>query len=429
MIANNKSFGLAPIALALVVATAVLAASADKLPTTADVENGAAVRPKRDVTLKNRMCVYADVSKTGKKTIVCGDPAPPTLSTMLAKSSGAAALPPLPALPQLPLPPQPQVTEQGNNKQTQQARTILDCLRKPDPVNVYSYAQPHQIQPQIQYIQPQIHVEPPQVHYVQKPVAQLQYQPAVCHTALCQPTEQLHSGYGGGGYYGRSVEYMDYPATVMKSVETDNLVQAGEDVLNQSGYAPATLYSNPAAQYSSGGPAMAAAAYGDDMLENTRKGFGGSRMMQFPMMRPTPLFTPAMRNADGDLQYIDNPVPVPSVPVMMMRVSDDQLTDSNQRYGYIIRPVFGQQKLYSGLTRTSDVQEQQQLPLDNSVPESPAFNPVPAAEQDKIKDTQESSEGQELGDDVQPTKSSDLQKDMKAMADRKKAGVDKAPRN
>lgn len=436
--------------LALVAVTA-LAASVGKPPAASDVENTAVIRPQRHLqTPKNTMCIYADVSKTGKKGIVCGDPAPPTL--MLAKSSNAATSPPAPALPQPPLAPQlpqPLVTEQAN-RPGQQARTFLnlDCLKKPDPVNVYvqpqqqvvphpQYVQPqvhyvqpqiHVDQPQVHYVQPQIHVEQPQVHYVQQPPPQVQYQPVVYQRPLCQPTEQCQSGYASGGYYGRSIDHLDYPVPFMKSIETGDQAQAGEDFVEQSAYAPAALYSDPAAQYGSG-PTVAAMAYEEAVLAANRKGFGGSRMSHLPMMRPTPLFTPMLRNDGGDMQYFEAPVPAPSVPVMMMRVSDGQLADPNQRFSYIIRPVTTQQNPYNGLMRTADVQEQQQPALNDSVPESTGFDQVPAVNQSELKDAQESPENQQPADDGQSTKSSDLQKDTKAIADQKKTGAAKASRN
>lgn len=451
MIANTKLFVLFFV-LVLAVVTA-LAASVGKPPAASDVENAAVIRQKRHLqTPKNTMCIYADVSKTGKKGIICGDPAPPTLVTMLAKSSNAATSPPAPAPPQQPMAPQlpqPLVTEQ-TNRPGQQARTFmnLDCLKKPDPVNVYvqpqqqilpqpQYVQPHvnyvqpQVhveQPHVHYIQPQIHVEQPQVHYVQQPLPQVQYQPVVYQRPLCQSTEPFQSGYASGGYYGRSVDNMDYPVVFMKSVETGDMAQGGEDIREQSAYAPAALYSDPAAQYGSG-PSVAAMAYEEGMLAATRKGFGGSRMARLPMMRPTPLFTPMLRNDGGDTQYLEAPVPAPSVPVMMMRVSDDQLADPNQRFSYIIRPVTAQQKLYNGLMRTTEVQEQQQPTLNDSVPETTGFDQVPAVNQGELKDAQESPENQRPADDGQPTKSSDLQKDTKAIADQKKTGAIKTTRN
>ncbi|VVC39177.1 Hypothetical protein CINCED_3A020838 [Cinara cedri] len=479
MIAATKSFALAPVALILVVATTTALAASVGQPLTvadADVEQTETVRSPRNITPKTKVaCVFADVYKTGLKTLVCGDSSPPTV---LAKSSNAAASPPAPAPPlqRSPQPPQPQATEQTNKPAAPQGRTFLnlDCLKKPDPVNVYvqpqqqivpqqhyaqpQYAQPqyvhpqihvetpqvHYVQPQIHvetpqlhYVQPQIHVEQPLVHYVQQSAPQVQYQPVVCQRPPCQPAEQFPTSYGGGGYYGRSVEYLDYLPAPMKSAETSELVQPAEDVLQQTAYAPAALYRDPEIQYGSG-PAMAAVAYNDDMLAASRKGFGGSRMTQFPMMRPTPLFRPVFRTTDDELQYFDAPVPAPTVPITMMRMSDDQLYAPQQygQYSYIIQPVPRQQKLFDGMTRTAEVQgqqqgQQQQTAPDYSVPESAASDQVAAAGQDVFKNAQQgSTENQQPAVDAQSNDSADPQTDVKSpSADQKKANGNKTLRN
>ncbi|CAH1713094.1 unnamed protein product [Aphis gossypii] len=264
------------------------------------VVGASSVRVKKDVGSKNsEQCVYADVSKTGKKTIVCGDPAPPTLASILTsqlqqrKSTGPEARIP--------------------------SEKCLD-LHKPKqtPVSVYvqpqqQYEQPHYEQlhvmhhqvPQVQYVQQQ-----PQVHYVQQQQPLVHYQPTVVYqkpAVQLQPYKSPCSQYGGysdggyssgygysnggyggyGGYTGGGYRMADDASPIAVPARAVDEMAGADDVYDDE----APIMQN----YLEAGPYEGNAAM-------ARKGFGGGRPRTVEMR---PLFVPAMLRSADQYGYED----------------------------------------------------------------------------------------------------------------------------
>ncbi|KAL5232877.1 hypothetical protein ACI65C_000287 [Semiaphis heraclei] len=260
----------------------------------AAVVGASSARVKKDVGSKNsnEQCVYADVSKTGKKTIVCGDPAPPTLASILTS----------------------QLQRQSTTAEARApSEKCLDLLHKPKPAPVSLYLQPQAVQHQPQY--EQMHVihhqvaQVPQVHYVQQPQPVVHYQPTVVYQkpmAQVLPSKSLCSlnsgysdvGYMGGNYMGGGYMGGGYSGGVYRMADGayPALTRAVDDADEMAG--PDGLYEDDNLQpitqnYMEAGP------YED---ASVRKGFGGSRPRTVAM-RPTPLFVPAMLRSADPYEY------------------------------------------------------------------------------------------------------------------------------
>lgn len=230
------------------------------------------LRSKKDIApaASNKLCVLADVSKTGKKTVVCGDAAPPTLAMMVAEKSENT-----------------KATVAGQDRQSEAKTASARCLGPKPPLKVYvqqpehhqeqvhyvvpqvqQYVQPQvqYVQPQVQYVQPQIHYEQPQVHVVQPQVhvvepqvhvlrpqvhyerPQVHYEQAQVHYAqpvksLCPDAYEQNGGYGGS-YYGRSAQddgylpvvRMNEPDFLVDDVPSMRTVDIAAIPFEQSGY-------------------------------------------------------------------------------------------------------------------------------------------------------------------------------------------------
>lgn len=222
--------------------------------TTIDPRPAPLVRVRKDVisaTKPNQQCVYADVSKTGTKTIVCGDPAPATLATMLNNVKA----------PKKGVDPDARGTQArflmekcfGDKKKKEEQE-----VHKPQPVSIFvQQQQQHPVAPyqqhqyhaqpvQVQYVQPvhlqPVHVQPviyekPQVNYVQPIVYQ---KPPQIHVVQVHPVKEpcppsyevgYGEGYGGGyggnhgGGYGRAAIEDGYPSTtLLRTVETQRFI-------------------------------------------------------------------------------------------------------------------------------------------------------------------------------------------------------------
>lgn len=249
----------------------------------ATVVGASSVRVKKDVGSKNsnEQCVYADVSKTGKKTIVCGDPAPPTLASVLA-------------------------SHLQRQSTTAEARVpsekCLDSLHQPKtgPLSVYVRPQTvlHQDQPHYEHLHSQV----PQVHYVQQPQPLVHFQPTViyqkpvAHVVPYKSPCSQYGGYSDGSYPGGGYRMADgaYPMAVLTRTVDDGDEMAGVDGLYEDenmqpmmqNYMEATPY-----EYTS-----------------ARKGFGGGRPRTVAM-RPTPLFVPALLRSAEPYGYEGGPAP------------------------------------------------------------------------------------------------------------------------
>lgn len=257
----------------------------------ATVVGASSVRVKKDVGSKNsnEQCVYADVSKTGRKTIVCGDPAPPTLAAVLAGH----------------------LQRQSTTAEARVPSEKCFDLHKPKagPVSVYvqpqsvlHQEQPHYEQlhvmhhqvPQVQYVQqqqqPLVHYQPTVVY--QKPVAHVvPYKSPCSQYGGYSDGNYLGGGYSGGGYSGGGYRMADEPYPM--AVLTRTVDDADDGLYEDDNVQPMTQ------NYMEAGP------YEDALA---RKGFGGGRPRTVGM-RPTPLFVPAMVRSVEPYGYEGGPAP------------------------------------------------------------------------------------------------------------------------
>lgn len=159
------------------------------------------------------VCVYtADASAgTGKKTIVCGEPAPPTLAALLQQEAAARAEKAATAAEKAAAATAAE-KEAAAAAETRQREVEEKCLNKKGlPVKLYLQPEQHQAAP--------VHFVLPEVHYQQPAV----YQRPLAH--LVKPVYDNSGGgcYGSGGYYGRSDGADDY-RPLMRTVETEHFV-------------------------------------------------------------------------------------------------------------------------------------------------------------------------------------------------------------
>ncbi|CAI6369250.1 unnamed protein product [Macrosiphum euphorbiae] len=256
----------------------------------ATVVGASSVRVKKDVGSKNsnEQCVYADVTKTGRKTIVCGDPAPPTLGEVLASR---------------------QLQRQSTTAEARvPSEKCFGSLHKPTngPVSVYVQPQSvlHQQQPQYEQLHV-LHHQVPQVQYVQQQQPLVHYQPTVVYqkpVAHVVPYKSPCSQYGGysdggcsggnylgGGYLGGGYRMADEPYPM--AVLTRTVDDADDGVYGDDNVQPMTQ------NYMEAGP------YEDTLA---RKGFGGGRPRTVPMR---PMFVPAMVRSAEPYGYEDGAAP------------------------------------------------------------------------------------------------------------------------
>lgn len=313
-------------------------------------------RVKRDLQLGppannvQQNCVYVDISSTGKKTIVCGDPAPSTLpSPKPETAAGGLAVPAALAA----------LSAAGSDDPVQQRRaeprTFLDkCFgdkcdkKKAQPVAVV-------VQPQVRYepfnvVQPPVNCPPvncppvncPPVEVCQKP--HVQYQLPVRYPCA-QPQYGYYGGgpiggYGGGVYggfgggpvmnYERTTD--GYPPFARPSPETNRFVN---DVPTVSGLQAVSPYDATA------------------MAQHRRvNGIPRTRM------RPTPVFIPGLTrrtayvppesgveapDAVRGLPDLEPQLPLDAVPQMQMPVARNGFESGPfdpyfGRIQYVIRP-------------------------------------------------------------------------------------------
>lgn len=370
------------------------------------------IRAKKDVSSNDKkLCVYADVSKTGKKIIVCGDPTPPTLDMLKSMKSAA----------------------EKQERQVEERKLIERCLcslKKPTPpISVYlqqppvehnehiPFVQPVQyVQPQIQYVQPQVHYLQPQVHYVQPQISyvhppQVHYEhPQVAYEQIVLQKPQLcdlhqRSMKGNAGHYGGYGNYGGYNGYGINSGYGDYGGYGGQS----SSYGGYGSYSGYGGGYSNGYygqsspdeyPMLLRFVENDQFVNNVpvlrsvqenmvpidettmaRKGFGGFRTA----MRPTPIFLPLLRNSVADDLYVSNLSPPQSleavpqflrIPVQRSEgLSFDDYRPQPQQMQYYSRPEYAVQpnaEMYDGLSK--------------NVEESPITieqQPVPQSDQSK----------------------------------------------
>lgn len=205
------------------------------------------------VPVKQQQCVYADASKTGRKTIVCGDPAPPTLASLLQITKPVAET----GVNSLQQQQEPNQLEArtfsekcfGNKKKQEQVAVFVQQPEYhkqehyvPQPVQyVQQQPQIQYLQPQIQYVQPQVQLLQPQVHVIQQQPAQVHYVQAPPqvhyvkqqHYVQAPPVHYVQQQYPikslcqQDSYYGRSAG--GYPVQLMRAVDAGQTVLMAVD--------------------------------------------------------------------------------------------------------------------------------------------------------------------------------------------------------
>lgn len=261
-------------------------------------------RVKRDLQLGlpsktiQQNCVYVDISETGQKTIVCGDPAPSTLPGPKSEIATGLTIPP--ALAAL------SATTADSDDPAQQrraeARTFLDkCLgdkcdkRKTHPVAVV--------------VQPQVRYEPvncPPVEVCQKP--QVQYQPIEIaqkpqfqyQLPIKYPCAQPQIGYYGGGLIGGYGGYGGYGGGSYSGYGGGYGGGLGVSYERSTDGNPPPLRSmetNRIVNDAQAMPKLQVTSPYDTIMAHHRRLNGGRRTR----MRPTPVFIPGLTRRTVDV--------------------------------------------------------------------------------------------------------------------------------
>lgn len=272
-------------------------------------------------------CVYADATKTGKKTIVCGDPAPPTLAALLApektdsplvsvttKSATDAAV--------------TDATPENATQPRQSEARCLDGKKITHSPSVALVVRPQQHEQQQQ--QQQHYVRPAQAHYVQ---TQVHYEPldVVCQRPKIdyQRPVEVYAGpadvhYGPIDVYQNNNEHAEHPLC-SRSRFSSHGGRWPTTVVN--GYPPLQMFRT-----------VRPDGFVDDVhnvvtvtpYDGTKDSPVRRHRPSTAAIRPTPVMTPPLLRANAeDGVYVDYGVMVPAD--VMREFADLQVMRQNVR--------------------------------------------------------------------------------------------------